>query len=240
MTFRTLALRCLYALGLFVLANVIVYASSGFFDRSRMYDSYIKSAQRPGVTAIMMGDSHVANVRQQFLGPDTQNIAFGGDGYRECYAKLRYLLQKVPTLRTVWISVDYHMFSTGRVESSNRSFADRYLLMSGSTIGYEKGWLSAALNAVPLLNADFVQYLKKDLRVKLQRLDGQRSEAPEIWADLPADQREQQAVTMGRGDYAGLGDEKSPLVWYARIVELARTHGVELVSVRFPVDAHYL
>jgi lysophospholipase L1-like esterase len=47
------------------------------------------------------------------------------------------------------------------------------------------------------------------------------------------------AVDTGRGDHAGIGDVRTPFIWYQRILDLAREHHVRVIGVRFPVNAGY-
>jgi hypothetical protein len=182
----------------------------------------------------------VAKIPNEYLVPTARNVAAGGDGYRECYAKLRYLLDRSRGIRTIFLTADYHMFGSGRVESSNRSFVDQLLLASGSAVGYEKGWLSAVFNVVPLFNDDFVQYLKKDLHVKLQRALPGAAVATTAWQDMPDETRQLRASATGKGDHQGVGDEPAPLLWYRRTIEIAREHGVQVIAIRLPADAAYL
>lgn len=226
---------------LFVLANVIVYYSSGFFQRERHYHQTVEELfGKPAVAVILMGDSHVAEIPDELLAAGTHNMAAGGDGYREIYAKLRYVLAGSQNLRTLLLTADYHMFGTGRVQSANRSFVERYLLATRSGTGYEKNWLSSLFNLVPLFNDDFVQYLKKDARERLRRTRHHGDGAATAWADLPDATREERALRTGRGDHAGVGVVQQPIDWFERILDLARQHRIEVILVRYPTSAGYL
>jgi hypothetical protein len=240
-SWKQLAVSAAIGVALFFVANLVVYRASGFFQRERHYrETVMQVAEHTEVSVLLLGDSHVAKIPNEYLVPTVRNVAAGGDGYRECYAKLRYLLGHSRGIRTIFLTADYHMFGSGRVESSNRSFVDQLLLASGSPVGYEKGWLSSVFNVVPLFNDDFVQYLKKDLRVKLQRALPGAARAPTPWQDVSAATRQERAVATGKGDHVGVGDEPAPLLWYRRIISLAREYGVQVIAIRLPANANYL
>lgn len=234
-------MKAVLGTALFACANLAVYYTSPFFQRERAYHQAVTAAaQRTDIGVLLLGDSHVDKIPQEYLDPIAYNVAAGGDGYRECYAKLRYLLGQSSGIRTIVLTADYHMFGAGRAQSANRSFVDRYLLAAGASEGYEKGRLSAAFNLVPLFNDDYVQYLKKALRAKFQRAAEADMAVAARWEDVAAQVRRERATKTGQGDHLGVGAAAEPLLWYQRIIELARDHDVDVVAVRFPADADYL
>jgi hypothetical protein len=239
-TWQKLTFKAAAGLLLFVLANLAVYLTSGFFQRERHYRETVEELfERPGVSVVLMGDSHVAEIPDELLAPGAHNLAAGGDGYREIYAKLRYVLARPQKVRTLLLTADYHMFGSGRVQSSNRSFVERYLLATQSGLGYEKSWLSSLFNLVPLFNDDFVQYLKKDLREKFRRARRPSHDAATTWADLPEAMREKRSLETGRGDHAGVGVVKEPVHWFGQILRLAQRHDIEVIPIRYPTSDGY-
>jgi hypothetical protein len=238
---KQLAFKAAIGTLLFALANMLVYYTSGFFQRERHYHQTVEELfERPEVTVVLMGDSHVAEIPDAALGQDAHNLAAGGDGYRECYAKLRYLLTRPNKVATLLLTADYHMFGAGRVQSANRSFVERYLLATASPVGYEKSWLSSSFNLVPLFNDDFVQYLKKDARERLRRVRHPAHSPAVVWSDLPEGVRQKRALETGRGDHAGVGEFKEPLYWFEQILKLAEQHSIDVIPVRYPTSAGYL
>lgn len=238
---QQLAFKAAIGVLLFALANVLVYCTSGFFQREKRYHQTVEELfERPEVSVILMGDSHVAEIPDQALGQGTHNLAAGGDGYREGYAKLRYLVARPNKVATLLLTADYHMFGAGRVQSANRSFVERYLLATASPVGYEKGWLSSAFNLVPLFNDDFVQYLKKNTRERLHRVRHPAPGPAVVWSDLPEAVRQQRALETGRSDHAGVGEFEEPLYWFEQILKLAQRHGIDVIPVRYPTSAGYL
>lgn len=239
-SWKQLAFKTAIGVLLFALANVLVYRTSGFFQRERHYHRTVAELfERPEVSVVLMGDSHVAEIPDEALDENVHNLAAGGDGYRECYAKLRYLLTQPNRVDTLLLTADYHMFGAGRVHSANRSFVERYLLATRSPIGYEKNWLSSLFNLAPLFNDDFVQYLKKDTRERLRRARQPTHDKAMVWSDLPPEVRQRRALETGRGDHAGVGEFKEPLDWFERILSLAQQHGINVIPVRYPTSAGY-
>ncbi len=77
---------------------------------------------------IFSGDSHFAVPLNDYLDDNPAapgySIAAGGDSLRESFAKVRYVLERNHGIDTLILTADPHMFGKGRLESSNRSFAD--------------------------------------------------------------------------------------------------------------------
>src|SRR4029077_13004996 len=124
-------------------------------------------ATHKDVHVVFTGDSHFAVPLNDYLndnpaGP-AYSIATGGDSLRECFAKVRHVLQATPTIDTLILTADPHMFGKGRLESSNRSFADRYFIEAWDRSGVQHNLWSALLQQVPLFSEDFLQYFRKDL-----------------------------------------------------------------------------
>jgi hypothetical protein len=234
------------ALLLFVAANVFTYETSGFFQKEHDYTQVVADiATHRDVRIIFSGDSHFAVPLNDYLNDHTAapaySIAAGGDSLRESFAKVRHVLATTPGIDTLILTADPHMFGRGRLESSNRSFADRYYIAAWDRSGLQHNVWSAILQQVPLFNEDFLQYFRKDLGTLLSRSRTHaRGEGdPLAWSRLTNEQRMASAVDTGRGDHAGIGDVQTPFVWYQRILDLARERHVRVIGVRFPVNAGY-
>src|ERR1700733_7272013 len=241
-SWRSVLLKGILGTMVFALANVITYESSTYFQRDRDYRVVVSNFfSRPRVKAIFVGDSHVAQLDNEYLDVGAYNVGFGGDSLREVYAKLRYLLSQPNELDTLFLEADAHMFGTGRLQSSNGAFADQYLLRTGSPYGFGHGWLAAAFNLVPLFNDDFVQYLKVRFSQTVKHTRADTSDEDEAhWQHLPQAEREREAREVGAMDHAGIGLHPEPFEWYARIVSLAHAHGLRVIAVRYPATAEYL
>jgi hypothetical protein len=241
-TWRMLTMKIAVASALFAAANVWIYDTSGYFQREQEYHAVVDGfTSHRHVKSIFVGDSHVAQLDNEILADGAYNVAVGGDGLREVYAKLRYLLSEPNEIDTLFLTADAHMFGTGRLQSSNGAFADMYLLRTGSPYGLEHGRLAAAFNLVPLFNDDFVQYLKMDI-VKAWKhppsgADDEDTDAG--WLSHPQEERERIARETGIGDHRGIGAHPEPFQWYARIVTLARAHGIHVIAVRYPSTPEY-
>jgi hypothetical protein len=231
------------AAAVFAAANVATYWTSGYFEHEREYYAKVNGIfDRPHVRVVFAGDSHVQQLANDLLASDAYNIAFGGDSLREVYAKMRYVLASPNEIDTLFVSADPHMFGTGRLQSSNRAFVDRYLLATRSPYGLPKGWPSAALDSVPLFNDDFVQYLKRRLAgaLKHQGARGGEDEDPASWGRLPESERTAIARSTGEMDHAGIGEHREPFVWLERIAALARAHHVRVIAILYPAHPSYL
>jgi len=241
LSWKALLAHALIGTVLFAAANVATYYSSQYFQRERGYQDEVSGFfDRPHATAVFAGDSHVAQLDNELLADTAYNIAWGGDGLREVYAKLKYLAWRHAKIDTLYLTADPHMFGTGRLESSNRAFVNEYLLETGSRFGLEKGAASAALGLIPLFNDDFVQYLKKKIALSLKRTPPATVRDDEVaWQSLTDAQREAQARSTGEMDHAGIGRYREPFLWYERIAALARARGIHIVGVIYPSHEAY-
>jgi len=238
--------QCLVAVLSFVAANVYTYETSGFFQREQQYAQQVSTiAAHTNVRVVFAGDSHFGVPLNDYLNGNpaglAYSIAYGGDSLRECFAKVRRVLETTPTIDTLILTADPHMFGRGRLESSNRSFADRYFIQAWDRSGVQHNLWSAMLQQVPLFNEDFLQYFRKDLGVLLTH-SAQHARAagdPLAWSRLTEAERMKLAVETGQGDHDGVGAVEQPFVWYARILDLARARHVRVIGVRFPVHPGY-
>ncbi|MBV8803965.1 MAG: hypothetical protein JO042_02935 [Sinobacteraceae bacterium] len=202
-------------------------------------------ATHSNVRILFVGDSHFGVPLNEYLNVHANapaySIAYGGDSPRECYAKLRRALDLAPHVDTVIVSADPHMFGRGRLESSNRSFADRYFLMYGDRSGLPGGLWSALLQQVPLFSDDFLQYFRKSLGAMLGGTAAKaRAEGdPLDWSRLTDAERMKEAVETGREDHDGIGADGRPFMWYKRMLDLARERHVSVIGMRFPVHVGY-
>ena len=238
--------QLLLAVLLFVVANVVTYETSGFFQKEHEYQQVVAGiARHRDVRIVFSGDSHFAVPLNDYLDENTggpgYSIAAGGDSLRESFAKVRQVLNSTPGIDTLILTADPHMFGKGRLESSNRSFSDRYFIEAWDASGLQKNIWSAMLQQVPLFNEDFLQYFRKDLGTLLSRTKTKARGAgdPLAWSRLTDEQRQASAVGTGEGDHAGVGDSQVPYMWYQRILDVAREHHVKVIGVRFPVHPGY-
>jgi hypothetical protein len=234
------------ALLAFVAANVYTYETSGFFQREHEYTKVVDAvATRRNVRVLFAGDSHFGVPLNEYLNNDpaapAYSVAYGGDSSRECFAKVRRVLETTPGIDTLILTADPHMFGTGRLESSNRSFADRYFIEAWDGSGLQHNLWSAMLQQVPLFNEDFLQYFRKDLAALLTHSASHARAGgdPLAWSRLTAEQRMAEAVETGREDHDGIGEVRAPFIWYTRILDLARARHVRVIGVRFPVHPGY-
>lgn len=241
-----LFIQSVIVLLVFVAANVYTYTASGFFQREREYTEQVSAvADSPSVRVIFAGDSHFAVPLNDYLngrpGAPAYSLAYGGDSLRECFAKVRHVLEANPRIDTLILTGDPHMFGQGRAESSNRSFADRYFIADWDRSGVQHNLWSAMLQQVPLFSEDFLQYFRKDLGVLFSRAKphARAADDPLAWSRLSDEERSRRALDTGRSDHEGMGEVQQSFVWYRRIMDLARSRHVRVIAVRFPVNAGY-
>lgn len=249
--------RLAMLLAVFAVANVATYSGSEYFEKQRNYRSTVRDVRGHGEAHVLfVGDSHTAHPLNAYLDGNVSapaySVAFGGDSPREMYAKFRRVLQLSPRIDTLFVSAEPHMFGSGRVNSSNRSFADWYFIVARDRSGLRTTWPSALLDQVPLLNDDFLQYLRKLVTSRASHAKagasadtGPADTTPagdagrSRWADLPESERIARARQTGRMDHQGVGDHPESFEWYGRILTLARDRGIRVIGVRYPVHPAY-
>ncbi len=241
----TLWLRIGAALLVFSVANWICYFTSGYFAKERSYHAEVDRAiEGSAAPALFVGDSHVATPLQyydDYLPGFGYSLAFGGDSYREAFAKVRHVLEHSHGVRWLFVTADPHMFGTARLQSSNRSFADSYFLEDRDRSGLDDGLLSALRRQVPLLNDDYIQYLRKKGGLAFHSGAPATDEFDEAnnWRRLSGERRAAIATRTGAEDHLGAGEHPEPFEWLSRILSEARSHGVKVIGVRFPVTPEY-
>lgn len=241
--------RALLTAVVFAGVNVLVYCTSGYFTEQRKYVSVAEGLRlHPDAQILFAGDSHIAHRLTPIINSAPRglgySVAYQGDSLRECYAKLSHALEISGKIDTIVLSAEPHMFGKGRLESSNRAFADRYFIAARDASGLEEGFAAALLNEVPLFNDDFVQYMRK-VAVNFRRSHGGRGGQPQgspepAWSALSDAQRIAQARATGRMDHLEIGQHREPFVWYLRILDLAREHHVRVIGIRTPVHREYV
>jgi hypothetical protein len=237
----------LFAAALFACANLAVYWSSEYFQEERKYQAIAAEvASHDGVKVLLAGDSHIAHALNEPLNSNAAtpaySLAYPGDSLRECYAKLRYALTHTKGIEAIIVSGEPHMFGKGRLQSSNRAFADRYFLLAADRSGLDRGFAPALLNQVPLMNDDYTQYLRKLVMMsfKSKKEDPLRDLAKKSsWVRLTESARAQLARKVGTSDHQEIGKHDEPFVWYRRILELAHAHHVRVIALKMPVHPLY-
>src|SRR3954467_6996586 len=91
--------QLLIAVVLFVVANVVTYETSGFFEKEHEYQQVVDGISRhKEVKLIFAGDSHFAVPLNDYLDENAAapgySIAAGGDSLRESFAKVRHVLER--------------------------------------------------------------------------------------------------------------------------------------------------
>lgn len=238
--------KALVAVGLIVVANVVVYRTSPYFEMERRYHSQMAQLKdHTAAQVLVVGDSHIAHAGNALLNADAKgpafSLAFGGDSMRESFGKLEYAVEQFPNVDTLIVSADLHMFGRVRQASANRSFANRYFLLANDSSGLERSWLATVVDQVPIFNDDFLQYLRKAASNKFGRKAGEQQAggADVAWVDLSDQERSMRARTLGLSDHEGVGQYRASFYWYERIFQLARRRGLTVVAIRMPAHTGY-
>ena len=242
-----LAARLLVVAVAIGLASLAAWLASPFFEQEREYQDAVGPAVSRQSRVVVVGDSHAAaSLPPELLADEVHNLAWGADGPLEMWVKLRYVLPRATGLRAVLVSVDEEMFSERRANSPNRSFLRPFLweLRDPSAAGYS--WGTLAVDALPLLNDDFVQFTRQQLKRVLRptsaalSLQHRLQSDPAYWGgELGDDARLELEVARGRHDHAGLLRAAGLAEHYRRIREVCRAAGVRTIAVRFPVSEGY-
>lgn len=230
----------------FVLLNAYVYATSPFFERQKSYLRQIESYAKRNARVLIVGDSHPGVFANEMLNQQTYSIAAGGDGIKECYLKLRYLLSRPNRIDTIFLTADAQMFSTRRVRSTNAVFLNKYTLLLNSLDVYQQNFASVLADLVPFFNDSYIEYLNKDLQ---NSISGQKKKADfeqclredeSLWSTrITAKERLERAIATGKGDHKGVMDDQTLPDYFRQIIYLCQARGIRIIGVRYPAMEAY-
>lgn len=196
----------------------------------------------PHVNSVVIGDSHPAWAIDDSKIPGLRNISQNAEGYKYTYAKMRHLLDKNPDIERVYLGFSYHNLSSYFDEyvtgEKFRLFASRYLSVLAPSDILE------VIRRDPLHAVDFVTRLLREgfvpgLRGEC-RLYGRFSSEPML-GEFRISAMEHR-IAEQYFDQAGAlrGVSRQNLDYLVKIIELARSHGVELIVMKTPLHEEYL
>jgi|GEM_PF-6459018 len=207
-------------------------------------------AARPEIPAgtriVFLGDSHVVDSLDPGRIGGAFNFASDGESYIHNFYKLRWLVERVPSLRAVVLPVDVHSFSSyranrmpvtpewaryvdyleiGRLRGQWPHFARELLALRlfGFRGEYRRFWQQGLLRRSRPPAADIDRGFKPraGFFIKKGRSERGRRRA----------RRQLQGVELFSTDM---------VLYFNRILGLARERGLQVVLVRFPVTPEYL
>ncbi|MEM7658975.1 MAG: hypothetical protein AAF399_22825 [Bacteroidota bacterium] len=240
--------KCLIFAIPFVPLNVYLYYSSPFFEKQQDYHATIEGFfDGTEVNTLIIGDSHPGTITNDMLNDHTYNLAFGGDGLKENYLKLKYVLERSNSVKTLFLTADAQMFGARRVQSSNNSFLNKYVFQTGEFDVYGKSASSVAADMIPLFNDSYIEYLNKSIQDNLSGHIAQR----DLYQQLRADhsmwarefndaQRIEMAEKTGVSDHRGVLNDSIQVEYYQKIFDLCQSHEVEVIGVKYPAMQEYL
>ena len=245
--FRLLSRVLLFAIP-FVPLNVYLYYTSPYFQKEKDYHATIEGFfAKPGVRTLILGDSHPGALTNDMLNDETYNLAFGGDGLKETYLKLKYVLDQPHSVEYVLLTADAQMFGARRVQSSNNAFLNPYVLKTGEYDIYGRNMLATLADMVPLFNDAYIEYLNKNLQDRLSGNIAKRDLYEEFrrdhykWSrDLSQAERVELALKTGVSDHRGVMGDTIQLHYYRKIVDLCVARGIQVAGVKYPAMDEYL
>ena len=198
---------------------------------------------------LVVGDSHAKDAFNRLvLPPSVLNVAYGSDSLREDFLKAKHALDLSPTIRTLVIQADYHVFAGYRLASNNkfRSFyfssARDIESVHGETLSEMERRLYVTL---PILYGPNRSTTIQVLRRHLSTIAGGRTAEPDgpedlaEWSDVPPERRAAEArARVDRQFRDGVLSEEL-VEAFRRIVDLAHERGVTVVAVAYPLSDEY-
>ncbi|GAB4419865.1 MAG: hypothetical protein OHK0039_32770 [Bacteroidia bacterium] len=240
--------KCLIFAVPFVPLNIYLYNSSPFFAKEKEYHATIEGFfAKDQVTHLIIGDSHPGALTNDMLGEHTYNLAFGGDGLKENYLKLKYVLERSESVEYLLLTADAQMFGKRRVQSSNNSFLNPYVLKTGTYEVYGHNAVSILADMVPLFNDSYIEYLNKNLQDRIsgniakRNLYEQLRQDHYMWSrEISPEQRLEFALKTGKSDHKGVMADSIQQVYYRKIFDLCAAYGVKVIGVKYPAMREYI
>lgn len=177
----------------------------------------------------------------------TFNFAGTGENYMEIYYKLKHYIQDMPELKLVVLSVGLASFSAERTSELNweyftygyinyRDFMELYKMQGSKVIGQR------LLSFCPILDRLQMKLLLGNLKRLFthQRID--KTEMISGYVKYEGSEvDEATAIKRVKREFEGndIFDENT-LLYFKKILELCRDHGVTVVTLTLPVTDQYL
>jgi hypothetical protein len=172
--------------------------------------------------------------------PGMRNISLNAEGYKYSYAKLKWLLEREPNVRRVYLGVGFHNFSSYYDDyiwgSSFKFFAHRYLavLTPGD---YWALFTSSPAEFLRMTKLNILNGLRPGLRGECELYGTFPTEKQSLVFNLQSTERRLQSQFFARGEL--LGTSESNTHYLDRIAELCAERGIDLKLLNTPVHAEY-
>ena len=234
---RRFQLRIAAFLGVVALSYMALLASVIYLNRRALDECRLAR----DVDAVIAGDSHPMWSIDDSKVPGLRNVALNGEGYRYTYLKLKHLLAIEQGIKKVYVGVGYHNFS-GYFDDyihgdAFKFFAHRYLpILTGAD------YMQVAAEH-PWGVFEFSKYL-----LTQGAIPGLRQECL-LYGGFPADKQTKvfDPASMRRRiqsqfykDGQVIGQSSSNVIYLQKVVDLCRTHGVQMAILNTPVHEAYV
>lgn len=234
---KSIIIKTLPYLTVFLLLNVFVYKTSRFYDQQRKYLNRIENVINVKPKVVFLGDSHVESIHLLDLPENIGNLAFGADGIKEMFIKTLILAEYNTDLECVFICTEPQMFNTS--VSSNSTFLNRYLLqLSNYKEVYNKSTLNLMTEKIPFFNDDYLRYFLKSTYTKIRNSDDNANKRE--WSDASEIEKQNMAAISGVADHKALMTNNDELEIYKEMVETLQKMNIKVIGIRFPVNKHYI
>jgi hypothetical protein len=250
-----------------VLFSVIIVAINFYISDSitigRIFYGYLDTKddviqEKP--TCVLLGDSHVLPLKQEYLPDSVFNFSYHTESYADMYIKLQYLLRNDSRIDRLIIPVDYHCISTYRKWSNNKRLSIVYSSYSDYKDVYNTSYFKYLYNKfgvyVPMLHPSnsellrkyYIRYWENKIRPKF-RFNREEQKvhsysAPVMsnkkiaWEERSLTEQTKNAEKRFESQFKSNYDEsmQNALI---KIVETCEECDIELIGIRFPLTELY-
>lgn len=189
------------------------------------YDSYL------------FGDSHSLSLGQDINKYNVYNFSVGRDSYFDIERKIKFLLEK-QKIKTIYLSVDDHNLSPYRETANNMTKSEFYCRQRdyNSTLEYFynqyfKRYFVLFNPEINVALRNFIKNIFRNDKVELKN---------ENWCSLPLSKRVIESNKRFRDQFSSGNKSQTLTLSLLRIVEICKTHRINLIGIKFPLAKEYL
>lgn len=227
-------------IGLFIIGYMLInFVFYSFVTKSAVFENYIFNDDKiEEYNLFLLSDSHAACMQGLPNQYGMYNFSHRGDNYLDMYLKMVYLSTKLTSQDTVLLSIDDHILSSYRNNSSsikkNMIYADydnsnlHPTDKTSSNFNYKK-----YLKYMPLLDVHFgTFYFDYFLAKKVTLYHSSFSDASEKTQNIKCKRRYE---TQYKNKKKSLKQES----YLKKIIALCKKNNIPLIGVKFPISKRY-
>jgi hypothetical protein len=222
---------------LVAISNAIIF----IFSQKKYYGEYEKHPNKK-YTAFIFSDSHglpLANYSEEF---NVFNFSSESESYFDIKRKLVYLFENGYKVDKIYITVDDHTLSPYREKSNNLDRGTIYSSADEYDFRLEYIKIKYINYYLPIINPKVSRIFKSYLISGLKKmiLPNEKNPIKKSWINLSHQERIN--FSKERLKYQFPSNNKSDLLEKAliEIIDLCRTHKVEIVGIKFPLARPYI